>query len=88
MNEREGVVKLVLQYGSETWVIKKIHVQILHVTEMRMLRSATGVIVTSDRVTIRSELIRGSFEIGNITDKLIETRLGWFGNIIRRPVVK
>ena len=76
------VIRPVLLYGSETWALKKTHEQKLHTTEMRMLRWSGGVTL-KDRV--RNQYIRGTFKVAPITDKIKESRLRWFGHVMRRP---
>ncbi|XP_061721100.1 uncharacterized protein LOC133527920 [Cydia pomonella] len=68
-------------YGSECWAAKKIHENILHVNEMKMLRWSAGV-TRLDR--IRNEYVRGSFKVVPIGDKLVERRMRWFGHVMRR----
>ncbi|KAJ8723771.1 hypothetical protein PYW07_007751 [Mythimna separata] len=53
----------------------------MHTTEMKMLRWAGGVTL-NDRVI--NEHIRGSFKIRPIEEKLSETRLRWYGHVMRR----
>ncbi|KAM3955317.1 uncharacterized protein ACR2FA_010780 [Aphomia sociella] len=74
-------VRPVLLYGSETWATTKTHEQKLHTTEMRMLRWAGGVTL-KDKV--RNEYVRGSFKVAPITEKISESRLRWYGHVIRR----
>ncbi|KAM3955740.1 uncharacterized protein ACR2FA_010325 [Aphomia sociella] len=62
-------VRPVLLYGSETWATTKTHEQKLHTTEMRMLRWAGGVTI----------------KVAPITEKISESRLRWYGHVIRRP---
>ncbi|CAG4946044.1 unnamed protein product [Parnassius apollo] len=76
------VVRPVLLYGSETWASTKIHERKLHATEMRMLRWEGGVTL-KDKV--RNEHVRGSFKVTPITDKITESRLRWYGHVMRRP---
>ncbi|KAG7296805.1 hypothetical protein JYU34_020747 [Plutella xylostella] len=75
------VVRPALMYGSECWTMKKAHEQQMHVAEMKMLRWAGGV-TRLDKV--RNEHIRGSFKVAPIAEKLKETRLRWFGHVMRR----
>lgn len=74
-------VRPALLYGSECWTVKKTHEQKVHVNEIKMLRWAGGV-TRVDRV--RNELIRGSFKVTPITDKMTESRLRWYGHVMRR----
>lgn len=73
-------VRPAMLYGSECWAIKKYHEQTLHVNEMKMLRWAGGV-TRLDR--IRNEYVRGSFKVAPIQDKLLESRLRWYGHTRR-----
>lgn len=75
-------VRPALLYGSEVWAAKKTHEQKLSTTEMRMLRWAGGVTL-KDR--IRNEHIRGSFKVAPISNKISESRLRWYGHVMRRP---
>ncbi|XP_063545740.1 uncharacterized protein LOC134753731 [Cydia strobilella] len=75
-------VRPALIYGAECWPMKKVHTTKVHTTEMKMLRWAGGVTL-ADRV--RNEHIRGSFKIRPIEEKLSETRLRWYGHVMRRP---
>ncbi|KAL0809484.1 hypothetical protein ABMA28_011031 [Loxostege sticticalis] len=75
------VVRPAMMYGSECWTIKKAHEQKLHTTEMKMLRWAGGV-TRLDKV--RNEYVRGSFGVAPIAEKMRESRLRWYGHIMRR----
>ncbi|XP_063542747.1 uncharacterized protein LOC134751292 [Cydia strobilella] len=68
-------------YGTECWAVKKQHEQNMHTTEMKMLRWAAGV-TRLDRV--RNEYIRGSFKVAPIVDKMVESRMRWYGHVMRR----
>ncbi|XP_047543303.1 uncharacterized protein LOC125075640 [Vanessa atalanta] len=68
-------------YGAECWPVKKTHVQKLHNAEMKMLRWSGGV-TRLDK--IKNEYIRGSFKVAPISDKLTESRLRWYGHVMRR----
>ncbi|XP_063623124.1 uncharacterized protein LOC134795222 [Cydia splendana] len=74
-------VRPAMVYGAECWTIKQAHEQKLHVNEMKMLRWAAGV-TRLDKV--RNEHIRGSYKVAPITDKIQESRLRWYGHIMRR----
>ncbi|XP_039287840.1 uncharacterized protein LOC120352190 [Nilaparvata lugens] len=50
-------------------------------TEMQMLRWA-GVVTLMDKA--RNEYIRGTFKVAPIQAKMCESRLGWFGHVMRR----
>ncbi|GAB0086734.1 hypothetical protein DMENIID0001_009010 [Sergentomyia squamirostris] len=48
---------------------------------MRMLRWSSSVTL-KDR--IRNEHVRGSMKVEKIDDKLVESRLRWYGHVMRR----
>ena len=82
-NEREDqgkvyrtVVRPALMYGAVTWALKKAQEKKLEVAEMRMLRWMCGV-TKLDK--IRNERIRETTELGEITNKVQERRLKWYG---------
>ena len=78
------VVRPAMMYGAETWAIKKTQEKKLDVAEMRMLRWMCGV---TRRDKIRNEVIRGTSkvrEISEISDKIQESRLRWYGHVMRR----
>ena len=64
-------------YGAETWAVKKAH----DVAEMRMLSWMSGV-TKLDR--IRNERIRATTKVGEISNKVQESRLKWYGHVLRR----
>ena len=68
-------------YGAETWAVKKAQKNKLDVAEMRMLRWMSGV-TKLDR--IRNERIRGTTKVGEISKKVQESRLKWYGHVLRR----
>ena len=61
--------------------VKKAQEKKLDVAEMRMLRWMSGV-TKLDR--IRSERIRGTTKVGEISKKVQESRLKWYGHVLRR----
>ena len=75
------VVRPAIMYGAETWAVKKAHENKLYVAEMRMLRWMSGV-TKLDR--IRNERIRGTTKVGEISKKVQESRLKWYGHVLRR----
>ena len=75
------VVRPALMYGAETWVWKKTQEKKLEVAEMRMLRRMC-VVTKLDK--IRNERIRGTTKVGEITKKVQERRLEWYGHVMRR----
>ena len=68
-------------YGAETWAVKKAQEKKLDVAEMRMLRWMSGV-TKLDR--IGNERIRGTTKVGEISKKVQESRLKWYGHVLRR----
>ena len=66
------VVRPAMMYGAETWAVKKAQEEKLDVAEMRKL----------DR--IRNERIRGTTKVGEISKKVQESRLKWYGHVLRR----
>ena len=75
------VVRLAMMYGAETWAMQKAQEKKLAVAEMRMLRWMSGV-TKLDR--IRNERIRGTTKVGEISKKMQESRLKWYGHVLRR----
>ena len=73
------VVRPALMYGAETWALKKAHDNKLEVAEMRMLRWMCGV-TKLDK--IRNDRMRGTTKVGEITKKVQERRLMWYGNVM------
>ena len=70
-----------MTYGSETWAIKKAQEKRMDVAEMRMLRWMCGV---TRRDRIRNELIRGTVKVAELSRKIQEKRLNWYGHVMRR----
>ena len=75
------VVRPALMYGAETRALKKAQENKLEVAEMRMLRWMCGV---TKLEKIRNERIRGTTKVGEITKKVQEIRLKWYGHVMRR----
>ena len=75
------VLRPALMYRAETWALKKAQDRKLEVAEMRMLRWMCGV-TRLDK--IRNERIRGKTKVGEITKKIKEMRLKWYGLVMRR----
>ena len=61
--------------------MKKAQENKLDVAEMRMLRWMSGV---SKLDRIRNERIRGTTKVGEISKKVQESRLKWYGHVLRR----
>ena len=76
----KAVVRPALMYGLETAPIKKAEERKLDVAEMKMLRWMSGV-TRMDR--IRNEYIRGSLKVTEVSKKVQEARLRWYGHVMR-----
>ncbi|EYC36369.1 hypothetical protein Y032_0903g2962 [Ancylostoma ceylanicum] len=74
------VVRPVVLYGTECWTATKVTKQVLHTMEMRMLRWSMGVTL-KDKVS--NEMVRSTFGVAPIIDKMREARLRWFGHVLR-----
>ena len=75
------VVRPALMCRAETRALKKAHEKKLEVAEMSMLRWMCGV-TKLDK--IRNERIRRATKVGEITKKVQERRLKWYGHVMRR----
>ena len=75
------VVRPAMMYAAETWAVKKAQEKKLDVAEMRMLRWMSGV-TKLDR--IRNGRIRGTTKVGEKSKKVQESRLKWYGYVLRR----
>ena len=75
------VIRPAMTYSAETWAVKKTQEKKLDVAEMRMLRWMSGV-TKLDR--IRNEIIRGTTKVGDISKKVQESRLKWYGHVLRK----
>ena len=73
--------RLAMLYSCETWATKKKHERKINVAEMKMLRWMCGV-TRKDR--IRNEKNRGTLKVGEISSKMQERRLNWYGQVMRR----
>ena len=75
------VVRPSLLYGAETWVTKVEHVRKLDRMKMRCLRGLTGHSMLEHK---RNEDIRKDAWVRSIREKIEESRLRWFGHVMRR----
>ena len=75
------VVRLAMVYSAETREMKKAQEKKLDVAEMRMLRWMSGVTKLD---IIRYEGIRGTTNVGEISKQVQESRLKWYGHVLRR----
>ena len=69
-----------VMYGAEAWELKMALENKLEVAEMRMLRWICGV---TKLYNMRSEIISGTTKVREITNKVQERRLKWYGNVMR-----
>ena len=65
----------------ETWPMKRAQEKRMEVAEMRMLRCMCGV-TRLDR--IKNDYIRGTVKVAEVTKKMQERSLQWYGHVIRR----
>ncbi|XP_068229381.1 uncharacterized protein [Palaemon carinicauda] len=70
-----------MMYGAETWAIKKPEEKKMDVAEMRMLRLMCE---GTRRHKIRIKVIRGNKVVRKLSDKIQESRLRWYGHVMRR----
>ena len=76
-----SVVRPAMVYGLETVAVTKKQVEEMEVTEMKMLRFATGV---TRKDKIRNEHIRSTIKVEQLGMKMREGRLRWYGHVMRR----
>ena len=76
-----SVVRSAIVYGLEMVVITKKQVKEMEVTEMKMLRFATGV-MRKDK--IRNAYIRSTLKVERLGMKMNEGRVRWYGDVMRR----
>ena len=74
-------VRPAMLYGMETLPVRKANETRMNVTEMRMLRWMCGV---SREDRIRNENKRGSVKVTELSKKMQEVRLRWYGHVMRR----
>ena len=77
----KSVVRPAMTYGLEAAPMKKTEENKLDVTEMKMLRWMSGV---TRRDKVRNEYIRGSVKVTEVSKKVQEARLRWYGHLERR----
>ena len=78
---RQKNLRPAMMYGAETWAVKKAQEKKLDVAEMRILRWMSGVTKLDN---IRNERIRRITKVGEISKKVQESRLKWYGHVLRR----
>ena len=75
------VARPAMLYGAEIWGSKKAQEKRLDVAEMKILRFACGV-KKLDR--IKNERIKGTIKVTEISKKVQERRLQWYGHVMRK----
>ena len=76
-------IRPAMLYGSECWALKRKHEHKMAVAEMRMLRWMCGHTI-KDR--IYNDHIRERVGVTSIAEKMVESRLRWFGHVQRREL--
>ncbi|MBJ3201397.1 hypothetical protein JGB54_23255, partial [Salmonella enterica subsp. enterica serovar Agona] len=77
----QSCVRSCLMYGSETWAMKKEHVEKLVRTEMRMICWMCGVKLSDRRASAE---LREQLGVEAVSDVLRRNRLRWFGHVERK----
>ena len=74
-------VRPAMLYGLETVALTKRQEAEMEVAELKMLRFSLGVIRMDN---IRNEYIRGTAQVGRFGEKTRESRLRWYGHVLRK----
>jgi hypothetical protein len=74
------MIRPVMIYGAEAWMLRGREEELLERTEMRMLRWILGASLKDKR---RNEDIRKAVGVACISDKMREARLRWYGHVER-----
>ena len=74
-------IRPALMYGVDTWALKTAHENKLEVASMRTLRWMCGV-TKLDK--IRNKKIRVTNKVREISNKVQERRLSWYGHVTSR----
>ena len=77
----QTVARPSMMYGLETVGTAKYQEAELDVAEMKILRFALGV---TRKDKIRNEYIHGTVKVGQISKKVRESRMRWYGHVKRR----
>ena len=75
------MVRLAVMYGIETLAVTKTQERKMQVAEIKILRWSLGI---TRKNRIRNEEIQRIVEVGDITEKIQESRLRWLGHVVRR----
>ena len=76
-------IRPTLLYGTEYWLVKKIHEQKIEVTEIKMLRWMCGNTIMDK---IKKREFREKLGVAPLSTKMRENRLRWFGHVQRKNV--
>ncbi|GBP37037.1 hypothetical protein EVAR_31035_1 [Eumeta japonica] len=79
--QRPGAGRAPRTFNITLKAVKKQHEHEMHTNKMRILRWTAG-IMRLDKV--RNEYMGCSFKITPVVDKLYESRMRWFGHVMRR----
>ena len=74
-------VRPAMLYGLETVALTKRQEAEMEVAELKMLRFSSGV---TGMAKIRNEYIRGTAQVGRLSEKTREARLRWYGHVRRK----
>ena len=77
----KAAVRPAMMYASETWAMKRVHEKKVNVAEMRMLRWMSDV---TRKDKIRNDRIRGTVKVAQLSSKMQEKRLNWYGHVMRK----
>ena len=75
------MIRPAMLYGMEAVAVTKAQEKKMEVVEMRMLRFSMGK-TRMDRV--RNDVIRTTLKVSELSGKLSETRLRWYGHVLQR----
>ena len=75
-----GQSPLVMVYGSETWALKKAHMELLSVAHRKMERIMLGITLRDHK---RNTWIRHQTGVNDIIDVIKKGIHGWAGHIAR-----
>ena len=74
------ILKPIIMYGSEVWVLTTKTGSAVQVAEMRVLRIVRGV---TRRDRLRNKDIRRTLQLEPVLDVIERGRLGWYGHVTR-----
>jgi hypothetical protein len=78
------VIKPIVIYASETWVLKEKEIRMLNVWERKILRKIFGTKKEGEESTIRNtQELRNMYGQPEIIGDIRSKRLGWLGHVVR-----